>query len=70
MEMRCADLNLDIHQPVIWLPRDELGLADEAVHVARKRGIAITDEDSTISSDKGHITISRDTLPGNDFEEQ
>lgn len=61
--------DLSFPQPVIWLPRDELGLADEAVHVARKRGIAITDEDSVISPDKGQITISRDTLPGNDFEE-
>jgi hypothetical protein len=55
-------------QPTIWLPRDKLGISEEAVRNARQRGIDITDSDAKID-DKGKIEIFRDTVPGTDFKQ-
>lgn len=49
----------------IWLPKDALGLSDEAVKNARAHDIDITNKDATIDS-KGKIHISRDSIPGTD----
>jgi hypothetical protein len=54
-------------QPMLWLPRDQLGLSAEQVSKARSHGIDITDEDATIDQ-KAKIEIQRDTLPGQDFD--
>jgi hypothetical protein len=54
--------------PQIWLPRDPLGLSDEAVKNARAHNISITDRDATID-DKGKVRISRDSIPGTEFDE-
>lgn len=53
-------------QPTIWLPRDPLGLSQEAVSRARRRNVLITDDDATID-EKGKVDITRDTVPGEDF---
>ena len=54
-------------QPMLWLPRDQLGLSAEQVSKARSHGVSITDEDATID-EKAKIEIQRDTLPGQDFD--
>jgi hypothetical protein len=53
-------------QPTVWLPRDQLGLSKEAVERGRRRNILITDDDATID-EKAKVEITRDTVPGEDF---
>jgi len=50
-----------------WLPRDKLGLSQDAIRSARAKGIDATDEDAIIN-DKGKIEVFRDTLPGQSFD--
>lgn len=54
-------------QAYIWLPRDKLGLSQDAVERARRRNILITDEHATIN-EKGKVDIDTDELPGEDFK--
>ncbi|EMD35447.1 hypothetical protein CERSUDRAFT_116206 [Gelatoporia subvermispora B] len=43
-------------QPVVWLPRDPLGLSMEEEAAIRERGIAVSTE-SAVMDDKGHVDI-------------
>jgi len=53
-------------QPTIWLPRDPLNISQDAVRRAKAKGILITDDDATLDN-KGKLDISRETVPGEDF---
>lgn len=55
-------------QPTIWLPRDKLGISQEAIAEAQKRNIDMTDEDARLN-EKGKIEVSRPTLPGTPWPE-
>jgi len=50
----------------VWLPRDPLNISQDAVRRARAKGILITDDDATLDN-KGKVDISRETVPGEDF---
>lgn len=54
-------------QPMLWIPRDELGLSPEQISKARGHGVDITDDGATLDN-KAKLELQRDTLPGQGFD--
>lgn len=54
-------------QPTVWLPRDKLGISQQAVERGHRRNVLITDEHASIN-EKGKVDIDTDELPGEDFK--